>query len=74
MLNLAIFVALCANGDHSKMGKEHFSSFLTQKVLKISICSFGCWVFGSQISLLASSFLYKVTMIWFSTTENQTVV
>ncbi len=37
------FVALCANGDHLKMGKEHFSSFfskvymsVTQLVLKIS--------------------------------------
>ncbi len=26
-VTLAVFVALCANGDRSKMGKKHFSSF-----------------------------------------------
>ncbi len=27
LLTLDVFVALCASGDHSKMGKEHVSSF-----------------------------------------------
>ncbi len=42
MLTLAVFVALCANGDHSKMGKRHFKFFYNvcmpvyQEVLKIS--------------------------------------
>ncbi len=43
ILTLAIFVALCVNGDQSKMGKKHFWSSLskvympvTQEILKIS--------------------------------------
>ncbi len=65
VLNLAIFVALCANGDHSKMGKEHFSSFfskvcrpVTQKVLNISLCPFIYWVLNFYFGFVIFKTLY----------------